>query len=210
MKLWDLRSGQCVQSLPAHSEPLTGVAFSGDGALLASSSYDGLVRLWDIAAGGQCLKTLQEDGAPPVSCVRWAPNDRFLLTASLDAKLRLWDPLSSRRVRVVSGHTSSRFCAAATFVTGAMASSHLPRQLIASGSEDGAACVWDLQTRELVQRLDAHQGPALALDAHPTLDLIATGGSSVAQAAATTAGDDAVLVDAGTDYGIMFHSASHT
>jgi len=200
VRLWDLRAGRCAATLPAHSEPVTAVAFSGDGALLASGSYDGLVRLWDVAAGGACLKTLQEDGAPPVAAVRWAPNDRFLLSASLDARLRLWEPLAARRVRVLDGHANARFCAAAAFLPGAMGAARgrgAPRQLVAAGSEDGAACVWDVQTRELVQRLAPHAGAALALDAHPFRDAVATGGASLAQGAAGEGGD----------FGIVFHEA---
>lgn len=48
--------------------------FSYDGTVLASCSYDGLLRLWDTSTG-HCLKTLAIDnGDHPLSCVSFSPN----------------------------------------------------------------------------------------------------------------------------------------
>ena len=57
VRLWDLRQGTCVNVLPAHSDPVTGVKFSPDGAILATCSYDGITRLWSVATGA-CLRTI--------------------------------------------------------------------------------------------------------------------------------------------------------
>ncbi len=51
VKLWDVRSGDCVKSVSAHSEPVTSVNFNRDGSLVASCSFDGL---W-YACGGWLL-----------------------------------------------------------------------------------------------------------------------------------------------------------
>jgi WD40 repeat protein len=41
VRLWEVRSGRCIAVLPAHSDPVTAVAFSHDGTLVVSASYDG-------------------------------------------------------------------------------------------------------------------------------------------------------------------------
>jgi COMPASS component SWD3 len=40
--LWDVRAGRLMRSLPAHSDPVTGIDFSRDGTLVVSCSTDGL------------------------------------------------------------------------------------------------------------------------------------------------------------------------
>ena len=41
--LWDVRAGRLMRSLPAHSDPVSGIDFCCDGTLVASCSTDGLM-----------------------------------------------------------------------------------------------------------------------------------------------------------------------
>jgi hypothetical protein len=40
-------------------------------------------RIWDTATG-QCLKTLIDDDSVPVSFVKFSPNGKYILAATLD------------------------------------------------------------------------------------------------------------------------------
>lgn len=42
VRIWDVRTGKCLKTLPAHSDPVSAVHFNRDGSLIVSSSYDGL------------------------------------------------------------------------------------------------------------------------------------------------------------------------
>ena len=187
VKLFDVRCGECVMTLPAHSDPVTGVDFSPDGTCIVSGSYDGLIRVWDTATG-ECLKTIYAEGNPPVGNVLFAPNGRYVLGGNLDSKLRLWDVTgrvglegenatneSGQRTgkcsKTYSGHLNSRFC-----VFSAFSIANRDRQSIVSGSEDGKVYIYDLQSRNIRQTLNAHSQAVLAVDAHKSLELISSGG----------------------------------
>jgi COMPASS component SWD3 len=44
--------------------------------------------------------------------------------------------------------------------------------LIISGSEDGNVIVWDLQNKEIMQKLIGHKETVLSIDCHPTLNIL--------------------------------------
>lgn len=196
IKLWDVRSGECVSTLPAHSDPVTGVDFNHDGNCIVSASHDGLIRVWDVATG-ECLKTIYAPGNPPVSFVRYSPNGKFVLSATLDAKLRLWNaghkfqnnkvnPAATavcnnglpvvkggKCIKTYTGHINSKYCIFSDF---AIAN---PRcQSIISGSEDNKIYVYDLQKRNIRQVLEGHSDAVLAVAAHRTRNIFASGGMS--------------------------------
>ena len=58
VKLWDVTSGECLQTLEGHSDCVTSVSFSPDGTKVASGSDDKTVKLWDVTSG-ECLQTLE-------------------------------------------------------------------------------------------------------------------------------------------------------
>jgi len=157
-----------------------------------SGSYDGLVRIWDTSTG-ECLKTVYAEGNPPVGGVRFSPNGRFVLSSTLDSKMRLYDvsgghergtfgnerlhnnpqPRGGKCSKTYAGHVNTKFCAFAAFL-----SSNPRRQCVVSGSEDGKVYMYDLQSRLITQTLEGHQDAVLAVDAHDSLELIGSGGMS--------------------------------
>jgi WD40 repeat protein len=51
VRLWNVKTGECLRVLPAHSDPISAVDFNRDSTLIASGSYDGL---WCVGVGGWC------------------------------------------------------------------------------------------------------------------------------------------------------------
>ena len=109
IKLWDIRTGDCISTLPAHSDPVTSVAFNRDGTMIVSGSHDGLIRFWDVMTG-ECLKTLYATNNPPVSSVTYAPNGKYILAGTLDNTLRLWPVTTTTSSSSSSSSSSMNHC----------------------------------------------------------------------------------------------------
>lgn len=65
------------------------MAFSPDGRVLASGSFDRTVRLWDLTDPHHPAVVLDHGGE--VEGVAFAPDGRTLASASSDGTIRLWD-----------------------------------------------------------------------------------------------------------------------
>ena len=53
VRLWDVEHGVCIHTLTRHQEPVYSVAFSPDGAFLASGSFDKCVHIWNVQVSHQ-------------------------------------------------------------------------------------------------------------------------------------------------------------
>ncbi|KAL9615212.1 MAG: hypothetical protein Q9167_000306 [Letrouitia subvulpina] len=164
--LWDVRAARVMRSLPAHSDPVGGVDFCRDGTLIASCASDGLIRIWDTPTG-QCLRTLVHEDNAPVTSVRFSPNGKFVLAWTLDSCVRLWDYERGRCVKkTYQGHVNTRFSLSGSFgIYGDTNEGRGERKaFIVSGSEDGEMLWWDVQSKEILQKEEAHEGCVLGVD----------------------------------------------
>jgi WD40 repeat protein len=77
-----------------HTALVSGLAFSPDGALLASGSEDGAIRLWESTTGRQQALLFQGRSRipyPSAELLAFSPDGRWLATWGQQSGLRIWD-----------------------------------------------------------------------------------------------------------------------
>jgi WD40 repeat protein len=66
----------------------TALAFSAEGALLASGGYDNLAKVWDTSSGRLQVNLIGHTAA--VLALAFSPDQRTMATAGLDRTIRIW------------------------------------------------------------------------------------------------------------------------
>ncbi len=124
---------QHIATLPGHTDFVEAVIFSPDSTALASGSWDGTVRLWDVEKATPTA-TFQVDQL--VLSVAFSPDGRILAAGLEDGTVELWDVETETMTSVLEG--DSRVLSVAFSPDG---------QLLAAGLKGGRVKLWDLETK---------------------------------------------------------------
>jgi WD40 repeat protein len=69
--------------------------------MLATGSYDGTLRLWDVAEGRQLA--MLRDHASVIESLAWSPDGTTIYTGSGDASCRIWHAPSWAEIEAKHG-----------------------------------------------------------------------------------------------------------
>ena len=128
----------------AHPKEVRSVAFSPDGKMIATASWDHTVKLWQSDSLEE-VKTLAEHEAP-VQCVAFAPDGERLISGSRDETVRIWDARTGKPIGQPLRHEH--------WVRSVAVSPD--GELLASGGDDNLVRLWDLRTGTQVATLRGH------------------------------------------------------
>ena len=161
-----------VRAVPAHAGGVPDVAYSPDGARLATIGADGLVKVWD-ANSGDLLQTLDGGTGRPGSSVAFSPDGRSLAAAWV-TQVVVWDLSSGRVVATLSGQSVG---ATVGYNLGVGQISFSPDGAhLAVANMDGAPKIWELATGQAVLSLPGESLPIKAMVYGPDGRHLATGG----------------------------------
>jgi WD40 repeat protein/uncharacterized caspase-like protein len=130
---------------------VSSVAFSPDGQLVASGSWDNTIKLWEVASGMQ-LRSLAGHAAP-IRSVVFSPDGQLLASASNDKTIKLWDPKTGKQLRSLEAHVREVLSIALS----------PDGKLLASASNDKMINLWDPQTGKQLRSFSGHAGPVTSV-----------------------------------------------
>ncbi len=135
--IWNLYTGQRVQTLAGHSDWVSAVAIAPDNATLVSGSVDRTIKIWDLKTGA--LRHIITSPANFVKSLAIGPDGRTVISGGVDRTLNIWDLASGEVLRILAGHT--------IFINSVAIDAE--GNAIACGSADGTIKVWDFRSGRL-------------------------------------------------------------
>ncbi|HEY9835926.1 MAG TPA: WD40 repeat domain-containing protein [Vampirovibrionales bacterium] len=157
-------STEWLRILTGSSNYVYPVAISADGGLVASSSYDGTIKLWKLRDREitQALCGHSWSFYP----IAGGQGGQSLASGSTEKKLNLWQRGRGDFIRTLGGHTSG---------VSAIAISE-DSKILVSGGYDGTIEIWDLVQGQRLRTLNGHSGTVRPMSLSPDGTILATGG----------------------------------
>jgi WD40 repeat protein/transcriptional regulator with XRE-family HTH domain len=156
VQLWLYSQRRLLRTWRAHHSTVAAVAFSPDEQRLATSSWDGVVKLWDAASGALLWTSLPVDA---IMAVAFSPDGRALASSGTERQVRLWDAASGALLQTLDEHTGPVFCVVWSPDGG----------FLVTAGHDGRIRLWAAEadaprlTSAPARTLDGHSGPVRGL-----------------------------------------------
>lgn len=163
MKLWDLEKGGLLQTFDSHTDVVSHVQFSPDGATILSASKDKTIKLWETHTGILIDEFVGHGDGVEATC--YSPDGNSFASASLDKSVRLWSFETCEAIRTFCGHTGG--------VTDVCFSPD--GRTLVSSSSDHTVRVWDVNSVSAIMTLAGHGDEVSSVRFSPDGRTIASG-----------------------------------
>jgi WD40 repeat protein len=153
-----------------HENDVSSLDFSPDGSILASGSWDGTIRLWDVSKGQPICEPLRGHHNL-VTSIAFSPDGSVLASASFNNTIRLWETSTGQQIgEPLQGHEDRVLCVAFS----------PDGSVLVSGSHDNTIRLWDPSTgQQIGEGLPGHTSEVNSVAFSPDgLILVSAGGSN--------------------------------
>ena len=159
--------GYARRSLRGHNHFVSDVVISSDGQFALSGSWDGTLRLWEIASG-KCTKRFVGHTGDVLS-VAFSADNRQIVSGARDRTIKLWNTLGECKYTIQDeAHTE--------WVSCVRFSPSTQQPVIVSAGWDKLVKVWSLSNCKLRTNLLGHSGYLNTVTVSPDGSLCASGG----------------------------------
>jgi guanine nucleotide-binding protein subunit beta-2-like 1 protein len=175
--VWDLQDvsdadgskehGKPKKVMKGHSHFISDIDLSSDSRFALSSSWDGTIRLWNLAVG-ETRKTLFGH-TKDVMTVAFSPDNRQIASGSIDKQIKIWNIQGVCKFTVEQNqHTDWVSCVRFYY--------DMKRPIVISASWDRTIKVWDNTTMSLMHTFVGHKAQVNCLDIASGTTFLASGG----------------------------------
>ncbi|MCH2048059.1 MAG: serine/threonine protein kinase [Trichodesmium sp. ALOHA_ZT_67] len=147
-----------------HQAPIWSVVMSPDDEIVASSSGDKRVKVWNLKTGSLIFSF--PDHSDTIYSIDISSDGKKLVSGSADQTIKIEDLDTGDLINTLNGHT------------GAIRSVKITPdgKKIVSGSYDTTVKIWDLKTGKLIKTLSGHTAEVISVDISRDGRYIASGG----------------------------------
>jgi WD40 repeat protein len=159
-RLWDVETGQRLQTFSGATNFVLSVDISADGKRILTGSggefrnrqfspgSDKSLRLWDAETGKELLK--QSSHEAPVWCVRFLPDrgQALSITGEREFALRIWNLEGGKELRRIGSRHSGQ---------GVALSPDGTRVATGAAPNDSTVRIWDVASGKELRRLEGHR-----------------------------------------------------
>lgn len=134
LQMREVDTKKIVRSFEGHTDVISSIQQTADGKQLLSASWDGSIRVWDIATALTEKKFSGHNGA--VHIALYSKNEKSIYSAGADRIIRYWDVNTGRIIKTYEGHLAE--------ITSLILTPD--EKMLISHSLDGVTKFWDLST----------------------------------------------------------------
>ncbi len=145
VKIWDVNTGQLLNTLIGHKGPITFVDYNADGNVVASASQDCTIKMWDPFTGRLLFDLIGHKSS--VNSLAFSPDGKHLITGSLDNSIKIWELATGKILKTKQCHNGG---------INYVSFSPDGKQIFTTG-RDNKGKIWNASNLKLMQVLKGHR-----------------------------------------------------
>ncbi|KAJ3045421.1 hypothetical protein HDV00_010291 [Rhizophlyctis rosea] len=167
--VWSVQTGKLLDILSGHEAPISGLSFSPSEGMVASSSWDRTVRVWDVFGRDKAPESFEHQSE--VLAVAWRPDGKQFASTTLDGQVSFWDMSVGKLTTTIEGRkdiAGGRKATDRMTAANSQANKHFTSlcytadgSTVLAGGNSKYVCIYDIPSHSLLKRFQISQNLSL-------------------------------------------------